>query len=174
MPESRQPDLGPATIQAGGPPRRKTPSRILRRQVYARDGWRCKKCRLHSPDGRDFELHHIIEFSAGGSDEPDNLDTLCRMCHAEWTWIWTSSRAVSYERWLTLTPMILLYRTLLLATDGVESIHDEVERDMARLVVEMLQRSGLSRELVEQLLIRPRDIVPPTREEIDRLRGRAS
>jgi hypothetical protein len=111
-------------------------------------------------------LHHIIEFSAGGTDDIENLDTLCRMCHAEWTWIWTPSRSIPYERWLTLAPMYPLYRMLLLVLDGVEGVHGEAEREFSRLVVEMMSRSGLTRDVVEQLLVRPCDIMPPERGEI--------
>ena len=47
-------------------------------QVLHRDGYKCQncgkvKCKL--------EVHHIIFRSNGGSDEPENLITLCNDCH---------------------------------------------------------------------------------------------
>lgn len=43
-----------------------------------RDGWVCLHC--GSPD--DLTLDHVIPWSVGGSDETNNLQTLCRSCNA--------------------------------------------------------------------------------------------
>lgn len=50
----------------------------IRKQVLERDGWKCTAC------GRTDHLHvhHIVPRSAGGSDELDNLTTLCVRCHS--------------------------------------------------------------------------------------------
>jgi 5-methylcytosine-specific restriction endonuclease McrA len=54
----------------------------LRRQVYARDGGRC---RFVSPDGTrcrargNLEFHHIVPFAFGGTP---TLDNICLMCRA--------------------------------------------------------------------------------------------
>jgi 5-methylcytosine-specific restriction endonuclease McrA len=32
-------------------------------------------------DGEDLEVHHKIPVASGGSDEPNNLETLCHACH---------------------------------------------------------------------------------------------
>ena len=50
-----------------------------RHRIYKRDGYRCTKC------GSKYDLciHHIIEVSKGGSNDDENLTTLCIFCHAE-------------------------------------------------------------------------------------------
>lgn len=50
-----------------------------RRLVLRRDHYRCVFC------GRAglLEVDHIIPWSAGGSDDPDNLRTLCRHCNQD-------------------------------------------------------------------------------------------
>lgn len=52
-------------------------SRELRVAVYMRDYFRCVWC---GSDGR-LELDHIVPWSAGGSDDFDNLRTLCHNCN---------------------------------------------------------------------------------------------
>lgn len=53
----------------------KTAARIRRR-----DGNRCQAC---GQPGH--EVDHIINVKAGGTDRPDNLQTLCDACHDEKT-----------------------------------------------------------------------------------------
>jgi hypothetical protein len=50
---------------------------IVRRAVFTRDRFRCQWC------GADcgLQLDHIVPWSAGGSDSPDNLRTLCSKCN---------------------------------------------------------------------------------------------
>ena len=48
---------------------------ILNRDKYTCQYCKTKQCTL--------EVHHIVFRSNGGSDEPDNLITLCRNCHRE-------------------------------------------------------------------------------------------
>jgi 5-methylcytosine-specific restriction endonuclease McrA len=52
--------------------------RALHRQVLERDHWRCQVC------GRmqNLEVHHLEFRSQSGSDEEQNLITLCAECHA--------------------------------------------------------------------------------------------
>ena len=52
--------------------------RDTRREVYQRDGWRCALC--DSP--KYIQMHHAIPKSRGGSNEAQNLITLCSDCHA--------------------------------------------------------------------------------------------
>lgn len=49
----------------------------IRSFVYSRDNWHCRNC--NNSNGLD--PHHVIFKSAGGSDNPNNLLTLCRKCH---------------------------------------------------------------------------------------------
>ena len=48
--------------------------------VLTRDGYCCQHCKGKSKDKR-LEVHHIIFRSENGSDEEDNLITLCKTCH---------------------------------------------------------------------------------------------
>ena len=48
--------------------------------VLNRDKHTCKKCGGKNKDNR-LEVHHIVFRSNGGSDEQDNLLTLCKNCH---------------------------------------------------------------------------------------------
>lgn len=48
--------------------------------VLTRDNYSCQHCNGKSKDSR-LEVHHIIFRSNGGSDEQENLITLCKMCH---------------------------------------------------------------------------------------------
>lgn len=61
--------------------------RSTRQTVLERDDMRCQRCdakvTARDEDGVDFQLHHIIPFSAGGPIHPDNLVTLCDDCHTQ-------------------------------------------------------------------------------------------
>ena len=52
--------------------------RELHQQVLERDGWRCQACgsMLH------LQVHHLKLRSRAGSDEEQNLISLCAECHA--------------------------------------------------------------------------------------------
>lgn len=59
-----------------------------RHAIYARDLWTCWLCseRLDpagDPNGpKSLTLDHVIPRSKGGTDEPSNLKTACRMCNS--------------------------------------------------------------------------------------------
>ena len=48
--------------------------------VLDRDSYKCQHCKGKSKDKR-LEVHHIIFRCNNGSDEQDNLITLCKICH---------------------------------------------------------------------------------------------
>jgi len=48
--------------------------------ILNRDGYQCQCCKGKHKDSK-LEVHHIIFRSQGGSDEADNLITLCHTCH---------------------------------------------------------------------------------------------
>lgn len=50
----------------------------VRALVFARDGHACVEC----GDGAFLSLDHIYPWSLGGSDRPENLQTLCRSCNS--------------------------------------------------------------------------------------------
>jgi len=51
--------------------------RKRRREVFERDGHVCKKCKETEP----LTVHHILEKTNGGTNEINNLVTLCEKCH---------------------------------------------------------------------------------------------
>ena len=79
----------------------------LRRRVFERDDRLCRKCAL----GDGLEVHHITERVDGGSDEIENLITLCFSCHGEWTAC--EPDGVSFYEWLKLPPARILIALLL-------------------------------------------------------------
>lgn len=61
------------------PRRRRTPfTKPLRRQVYERDGYRCRHCGT----AENLSVDHVYPFSLGGQDGIENLQTLCRSCNS--------------------------------------------------------------------------------------------
>jgi len=64
-------------IRKPDPPRRPSIPAFIREQVFNRDGRRCQLC----GDDWYLELDHVYPFSRGGSDDPSNLQTLCRRCN---------------------------------------------------------------------------------------------
>lgn len=58
------------------------PWRRLREQIFKRDMYTCQICHR---TGGDLELDHIINIASGGTDEPNNLQTLCSQCHKQKT-----------------------------------------------------------------------------------------
>lgn len=62
------------------PPLRHRPKipTATRYAVYDRDGWKC----LHCGTGEGLTLDHIVPWSLGGSDDMDNLQTLCQPCNS--------------------------------------------------------------------------------------------
>ncbi len=53
----------------------------LRFQILRRDGYRCCICGREPKDGICLEVDHRVPKAYGGSDEPDNLWTLCDECN---------------------------------------------------------------------------------------------
>lgn len=59
-----------------------------RRAVLERDGYECQECDepvggKHNPHVETANVHHKEPVSEGGTNEPDNLVTLCKGCHKE-------------------------------------------------------------------------------------------
>jgi|GEM_PF-2443301 len=53
----------------------------LKRRVLRRDRWRCQKC---GATDKPLHVHHKVSLSRGGTNDLDNLVTLCEDCHAEY------------------------------------------------------------------------------------------
>lgn len=57
-------------------------SSAKRKQILARDDYTCQNCGVQDEDERvEFEVHHVVPKSLGGSDRPSNLVVLCHECH---------------------------------------------------------------------------------------------
>jgi 5-methylcytosine-specific restriction endonuclease McrA len=52
-------------------------NKTLRHRVLKRDGYKCFICE----SSRKLEVHHFIPVIEGGSNNPENLMTLCLVCH---------------------------------------------------------------------------------------------
>ena len=52
----------------------------LRHEVFKRDNYTCQEC---GASRRPLEVDHIIPVSQGGTDEMDNLRTLCLRCNRD-------------------------------------------------------------------------------------------
>lgn len=55
--------------------------RRIKESILRRDKFRCVECEKPCNRG-EADIHHLLPRSAGGSDEPSNLVTLCDGCHA--------------------------------------------------------------------------------------------
>ena len=61
-------------------------SKIMRFEIYHRDGFRCYYCRRHKddlPKGVSITLDHKTAYCHGGDDSFDNLVTACSECNKE-------------------------------------------------------------------------------------------
>lgn len=72
-----------------------------RANIIARDGHQCVKCNR----GENLEVHHIIARVHGGSDDYDNLTTLCIACHEEWHAAQTVAN-VTFAEWLSIPSLV--------------------------------------------------------------------
>lgn len=57
-------------------------SNKMRFSIYARDGYRCRKCGI-SNRYAPLEIDHIVPIAKGGKTTYDNLQTLCHRCNVE-------------------------------------------------------------------------------------------
>lgn len=72
-------DAGVPTVVTERERNRQGLSRSTREEVLARDGRECLRCGADS----DLEVHHVEPVSLGGSDDPENIATLCADCHGD-------------------------------------------------------------------------------------------
>ena len=71
-------DLDLTEVRTSPKSRRKQIGRAVTRQVWDRDGWECKRCGGHA----DLTVDHITPVVAGGTNDLDNLQTMCRPCNS--------------------------------------------------------------------------------------------
>lgn len=77
----REPARGEASREPAAPrlvQSRRALSKAQCVRIMVRDGGKCVKCSATE----DLTIDHIVPVSKGGSDEDDNLRTLCRSCNS--------------------------------------------------------------------------------------------
>jgi 5-methylcytosine-specific restriction enzyme A len=57
----------------------------LRPLILKRDKYQCQECRRNGRYVPANNVDHVIPKAQGGTDNPDNLQTLCDACHASKT-----------------------------------------------------------------------------------------
>ena len=65
-------------VRTPGPDSRRSLSRQLRTTVFERDQYRCVSC----GGWQGLAVDHIHPLSRGGTDDLDNLQTLCKSCNS--------------------------------------------------------------------------------------------
>ena len=60
--------------------RQSIPDRV-RHEVLKRDGYRCRECGASKDEGVTLEIDHIVPVAKGGTNDIDNLQTLCKKCN---------------------------------------------------------------------------------------------
>lgn len=60
--------------------KRKTLSKSIRHEVFKKDGFKCVECGA-TKENTTLHVDHILPVAQGGSDELDNLQTLCEACN---------------------------------------------------------------------------------------------
>lgn len=53
--------------------------------ILIRDSYQCRSCGRVCSGKREAQVDHIIPRDRGGSDDPENLQTLCISCHSRKT-----------------------------------------------------------------------------------------
>lgn len=53
----------------------------LRPAILKRDGYLCQSCKREGITTRATQVDHIVNKAQGGTDEPGNLESICRRCH---------------------------------------------------------------------------------------------
>lgn len=79
MPQQTNPNIQ----QSGGKNIKRSVSETKKKFVSSRQNWKCGHCK--NMLSAYFEVDHIIALNEGGSNDIDNLISLCRECHAKKT-----------------------------------------------------------------------------------------
>lgn len=49
--------------------------------ILTRDGYLCQPCQRNGRPTPATQVDHIVPKAKGGTDDPDNLEAICRSCH---------------------------------------------------------------------------------------------
>lgn len=58
-----------------------------RARLFAMHGPRCADCTRKMGPGDDWDLDHVLALEKGGTDNDENFQVLCEVCHAKKTGI---------------------------------------------------------------------------------------
>ncbi len=76
-------ELAKAALDMLPKERRRQPIKpSLRFEILKRDDYRCQMCGTTAKEGATLEIDHIHPVAKGGSNDPGNLQVLCRDCNA--------------------------------------------------------------------------------------------
>ena len=74
-------DVGPVSVNGSSPaaePGKREPiPDDVRWDVWLRDDFRCRRCHIH----RNLVIDHVVPVAEGGTNAPENLQTLCSSCN---------------------------------------------------------------------------------------------
>lgn len=109
--------------------------RKLRHEVFMRDGYRCRECGA-SKDETSLEIDHIVPVARGGTNDIDNLQTLCRECnrmkHTD-TWVGGETNLESLEKQLSQLNELLNGKKSLLNQATTEKEEITIKYDIIKL-----------------------------------------
>ncbi len=54
----------------------------IRPEVLGRDGYKCQSCGANLMGKKQAHVDHIVPLARGGTNDIDNLQTLCASCHS--------------------------------------------------------------------------------------------
>ena len=66
-----------AWVEARAKKKARSIPKATRREVFARDNYRCVQCGATE----ELTIDHIFPFALGGSNAPENLQVLCKACN---------------------------------------------------------------------------------------------
>lgn len=78
--DSKNYDIGKVYLQGFKTNKRRT--RVSKLKVFERDAYTCQMCGKSIYQGAMLNVDHIIPLSCGGTDDLDNMQTLCVECHS--------------------------------------------------------------------------------------------
>ncbi|WP_346661753.1 HNH endonuclease [uncultured Methanobrevibacter sp.] len=136
--------------------------RKLRHEVFKRDGYRCRECGA-SKDETSLEIDHIVPVAKGGTNDIDNLQTLCRECNRmkhtdEWVGGESDIESTKNELKLLKEQLIKLENALDSPTTEEERIdlkykiiklNEAIEKVQIRLDKLIIKQKQLEKELEE-------------------------
>ena len=62
-------------------PKKRHVTKKQRQATLTRDHHTCQHCGWHDPTAKTLQIDHIKNLKTGGTNNPNNLQTLCKGCH---------------------------------------------------------------------------------------------